>query len=153
MTKVKINYDYSGVDRVTGIPTTGELITFQRQMAKIQSSYKCNIAEAKDHGWSWIMCTPAQWIAKRDIIAVVPEPTDPGPYIGDTNVLHAEHKLKLLRFEEWEEHKRNTNKVILVCFDDDLLVEIETDGLLIGYTPYAVYQYMWTNFIQDVDKD
>ena len=39
MTKVEIEYDYSGVDRVVGIPTTGQLITFQKQMAKVQTSY------------------------------------------------------------------------------------------------------------------
>ena len=149
----KIEYDYSGVDRVVGIPTTGQLIRFQKQVGKIQSSYKCNISEAKDHGWSWIMCTTEQWLEKKNITHAVPVPTDPGPYTGDTNALYAEHKLKLLRFEEYEEHKRNTNKVILAKFDEDLLVEIETDGSLIGYTPHEVYQYMWTNFILMVDKD
>ena len=139
---------------MVGIPTTGQLIRFQKQVGKIQSSYKCNISEAKDHGWSWIMCTTTeQWLEKKDITHAVPVPTDPGPYTGDTNALYAEHKLKLLRFEEYEEHKRNTNKVILAKFDEDLLVEIETDGLLIGYTPHEVFQYMWTNFILTVDKD
>ena len=80
-------------------------------------------------------------------------PTNPGPYTGDTNALYAEHKIKLLRFQEYEENKRNTNKAILACFDEDLLVEIETDGLLLGYTPHEVYQYMWANFILKVDKD
>ena len=71
MTKVEIDYDYSGVNRVTGIPTTGQLIRFQKQMARVQASYKCNIAEAKDHGWSWIMYTSAQWILKKGITAVL----------------------------------------------------------------------------------
>ena len=143
MTKqVKINYDYLGVDQVKEIPTTGQLIRFQKQMAKIQSNYKCNISETKDHGWSWIMCTTAQWLEKKDINHAVPVPTDPGSYTGDTNALYAEHKLKVLRFEEYEEHKRNTNKAILAKFDEDLLVEIETDGPLLRYTPHAVYQYM-----------
>ena len=31
MTKVLIEYDYSGIDRVAGIPTTGQLITFQKK--------------------------------------------------------------------------------------------------------------------------
>ena len=88
MTKqVEIKYDYSGVDQVKGIPTTGQLIRFQKQMTKIHSSYKCNIPEAKEHGWSWIMCTDAQWLAKKDIDAEVPVPTDPGTYAGDTNAL------------------------------------------------------------------
>ena len=60
MAKVKINYDYLGVDQVVGILSTGQLIVFQKQIAKIQTNYKCNIPEAKDHGWLWIMCAPAQ---------------------------------------------------------------------------------------------
>ena len=69
MTKVEIEYDYSGVDQVVGIPTTGQLIIFQKQMAKVQASYKYSIAEARDHGWLWIMCTTAQWLLKRGITA------------------------------------------------------------------------------------
>ena len=132
MTKVEIDYDYSGVDRVVGIPSTGQLIVFQKQLAKVQASYKCNIAEARDHGWSWIMCTAAQWILKRGITAQVPIPANPGPYTGNTNSLHAAYKQKLKLYEEYEEHKRNTNKAIQACFDKDLSVELETDGLLLG---------------------
>ncbi|OEU17011.1 hypothetical protein FRACYDRAFT_239612 [Fragilariopsis cylindrus CCMP1102] len=153
MTKVEIEYDYSGIDRVAGIPTTGQLITFQKQMAKVQTSYKCNITEARDHGWSWIMCTQAQWILKKGITAQVPVPVNPGPYIGDTNILNAAHKQALKLYEEYEEHKRNTNKAIQACFDEDLFIELETDGLLLGVSPHEVYQHMWTNFILQVDKD
>ena len=92
-------------------------------------------------------------VGKKNSVETVPVPSDPGPYTDDTNALHAAHKLKLLRFQEFEEHKRNTNKAILACFDEDLRVEIETDGLLLGYTPHEVYQYMWTHFILKVDKD
>ena len=60
MTKVEIEFDYLGVDQVVRTPSTGQLIVFQNQMAKIQTSYKCNILEAKDHEWLWIKCTPAQ---------------------------------------------------------------------------------------------
>mmetsp|Transcript_35343 Transcript_35343/g.39411 ORF Transcript_35343/g.39411 Transcript_35343/m.39411 type:complete len:126 (-) Transcript_35343:979-1356(-) len=112
MTKVEIDYDYLGVDRVTGIPTTGQLIKFRKQMVRVQASYKCNIAEAKDHKWSWIMCTLAQWILKKVITAQVPVPTNPGPYTGDTNILHAAHKQKLELYQQHEEHKGNTNKAI-----------------------------------------
>ena len=80
MTKVGIYYDYSGVDQVVEIPTTGQLIIFQTQMAKVQSKYKCNIVEAKVHGWSQTMCTQAQWILKRGITTQVPVSTKPGPY-------------------------------------------------------------------------
>ena len=154
MTKVEIEYDYPGVDQVVGIPTTRQLIVFQKQMAKVQASYKCNITEAQDHGWSWIMCTAAQWLLKRGITTQVPIPADPGLYNGNTNnSLHAVYKQKLKLYEEYEEHKRNTNKAIQACFDEDIFVESETDGLLLGITPLAVYQHMWTSFLLKVDKD
>ena len=38
MTKVEIDYDYSGVDQVAGTPSVRQLILFQKQMAKIQTS-------------------------------------------------------------------------------------------------------------------
>ena len=99
------------------------------------------------------MCTAAQWILKRGITAQVPIPADPGPYTGNTNSLHAAYKQKLKLYEEYEEHKQNTNKAIQACFDVDLFVELETDGLLLGITPKDVYQHMWTSFLLKVDKD
>ena len=116
MTKVAIEYDYSGVDRIVGVPSTGQLIVFQKQLAKIQTSYKCNVPEAKDHGWSWIMCTPQQWILKRGITSQVTAPADPGQYTGNTNSLKSAYKHKLKLYEEFEEHKRNANKVIQAYF-------------------------------------
>ena len=80
-------------------------------------------------------------------------PTDPGLYQGNSNSLHSAYKQKLKLYEEYEEHKRNTNKAIQACFDEDLFVELETDGLLLGYSPHEVYQHMWANFILKVDKD
>ena len=153
MTKVAIEYDYSGVDRIVGVPSTGQLIVFQKQLAKIQTSYKCNVPEAKDHGWSWIMCTSQQWILKRGITSQVTAPADPGQYTGNTNSLKSAYKQKLKVYEEFEEHKRNANKVIQACFDEDLLINLETDGMLLGVTPMQVYQHMWDNFLLKVDKD
>ena len=51
MKKVEIEYDYSGVDQIVEIPTTRQLIVYQKQMAKVQTSYKYNILEAQDHRW------------------------------------------------------------------------------------------------------
>ena len=146
MIKFEIDYDYLGVDQVVGTPFTGQLIVFQKQIAKIQTSYKCNIPEAKDHGWSWIMCTPAQWILKRGITNQVTALTDPGLYTGNTNSLKSAYEQKLKLYKEYEEHKQNTNKAIQACFDEDLLMELESDRLLLGVTPIQVYQQMWTNF-------
>ena len=74
-------------------------------------------------------------------------------YNGNTNSLKSAYKQKLKLYEEYEEHKRNTNKAIQACFDENLFVELETDGLLFGITPIAVYQHMWTSFLLKVDKD
>ena len=51
MTEVEIDFDYSGVDQVVETPSVGQLIIFKK-IAKVQTSYKCNITEAGDHGWS-----------------------------------------------------------------------------------------------------
>ena len=66
MTKNKIEYDISGIDRVEGIPSIGQLIRFQKQLGKVQTSYKFDIPEAKEHGWSWTMCTKEQWRLKKE---------------------------------------------------------------------------------------
>ena len=83
---------------------------------------------------------------------VVP-PTDPGIYTGNTNSLKSTYKQKLKLYEDYEEHRRNSNRAIQSRFDPDLLVELETDGLLLGITPMEVFQYMCDNFLQQVDKD
>ena len=80
-------------------------------------------------------------------------PTKPGPFTGNTKVLNAAHKHKLKLFEEYKKHKQTTNKAIQACFDEDLFVKLETDGLLLRITSHEGYQHMWTKFILKVDKD
>ena len=48
---------------------------------------------------------------------------------------------------------RNTIKAIRACFDIDLPIDLESDGILVGYTPMKIYKHMWNNFLQSVDKD
>ena len=84
---------------------------------------------------------------KRGITSQVRAPTDPGQFSGNTNVQKAAYKQKLKLYEEYEEHKRNGNKVIQACFEEDLLIDLETDGMLLGVTPMAVYEHMWDNFL------
>ena len=47
-----VDYNLSGIDQITGTPTVGDLITFQKQLTKVQTSYKCDITEAGDHRYS-----------------------------------------------------------------------------------------------------
>ena len=42
---------------------------------------------------------------------------------------------------------------IQACFDEDLPIDLEEDGMLVGYTPMEIYEHMWKNFLQPVDKD
>ena len=80
-------------------------------------------------------------------------PTNPGLYTGNTNSLKSTYKQKLKLYEQHEEHRRNSNKAIQSCFDPDLLIDLETDGLLLGVTPMEVFQHMCDSFLQKVDKD
>ena len=99
------------------------------------------------------MCTSAQWLFKQGNTASVVPPTKPAPYTGNTNGLKFIYKQQLKLYEEYEEHKRNTIKAITVCFDEDLLIDLETDGELIGYTPMEIYTHIKTNFLLAVDTD
>ena len=99
------------------------------------------------------MCTPVQWILKRGITDQVTVPTDPGLYNGNTNSLKSAYKKKLKLYEEYEEHKQNTNKAIQACSDEDLLIDLESDRLLLGVTLMQVYQHMWSNFLLNVNKE
>ena len=92
MTKVEIDNDYSDFDQVGGTPLIGQLIVFQKQMAKIQTRYKCNIMEAKDHGRFWIMCTPAQWMLKGSITTNATPADIPGLYTSNANSLKTTYK-------------------------------------------------------------
>lgn len=44
-------------------------------------------------------------------------------------------------------------KAITVCFDKDLLIELETDGKLIEYTPLKIFTHIKINFLLGVDTD
>ena len=90
---------------------------------------------------------------KRGITVNVTPPDDPGLYTGNTNSLKATYKQKLKLCEEYEEHKQNTIKAIQACFNEDLLIDLESDGMLLGVTQIEVYQHMWDNFLPKVDKD
>ena len=87
MIKTTVDYDLSGIDRIRGIPSVGDIITFQRQVAKVQTSYKCKCPNASKHGWSWVMCTAPQWLLKRGITAAIVQQAEPAPYAGNTNAL------------------------------------------------------------------
>ena len=99
------------------------------------------------------MCTPSQWMLKQSIIANITPSDDPGLYTGNTNSLKATYKQKFKLYEEYKEHKQNTIKAIQACFDEDFLINLESDGMLLGVTPIQVYQHMWDNFLLKVDKD
>ena len=136
-----------------GIPSVGHLILFQKQLAKIQTSYKCNIVEAGDHGWSWIICTDDQWILKRNISQTVPPPDHPGIYTGNTNSQKYKYKQELKIYDEYVEQKCNSIKAIQAYFDEDLIIDLESNGIVIGYTPMEIYQNICDNFLLPVDKD
>ena len=99
------------------------------------------------------MCKDDQWILKWNISQTVPPPDHPGIYTGNTNSQKSKYKQELKIYDEYVEHKRNSIKVIQACFDEDLPIDLESDGIVIGYTPMEIYQHIWDNFLLPVDKD
>ena len=112
----KFDYDLSGIDRIDGIPTVGQTLTFQRQLATIQTSYTCRYEHAGAHGWSWIMCDDAHWLAKRGITTAVALPIEPGPYTGTTHTHKFKYELDVKNYDEYKEYLQNSVKVFTTCF-------------------------------------
>ena len=50
---------------------------------------------------------------------------------------------------------RNSVKALTVCSMEGLLVDLETDGEIIGYTPIEIYDHIKSNFLspQDVSRE
>ena len=99
------------------------------------------------------MCTDIQLRLKRNITDLVIPPANPGIFTGTTNVLKSTHKAALKLYETYKEHKRNTIKAIQACFDEGLLIDLEFDGILVGYTPIEIYKHILDNFLLPVGKD
>ena len=57
--------------------------------------------EAGNHGWLWIMCTPAQWRLKQNITVDVTPPDNSGMYTGNTNSLKSRYKQELKLYNEY----------------------------------------------------
>lgn len=155
MSNSKFEYDLSGIDRITGIPTVGDMLVFQRQLAKIQTSYHCKCPNAGNHGWSWLMCTEDEWLLKQGITAAVVPPEHPGPYTGNTHATKFRYKEEIGLHSEYKEHMRNGVKALATCFTEGLLMDLETDGEVIGHTPIEIYDHIKANFLlpRDVSRE
>ena len=75
------------------------------------------------------------------------------PYTGNTNALKFIYKQAVKLYEEYEEHTHNMIKSITTCFDNDLLIDSEMDGVQIGYLPIEVYTQFKDKVLLPVDKD
>ena len=107
MSHSKFDYGLSGIDRITGIPTVGNMLVFQRQLAKIQTSYHYKCLNAGNHRWSWIMYTDGEWMLKQGITATVNAPDHPGLYTGNTYATKFRYKAKLDLYNEYKEQRTN----------------------------------------------
>ena len=50
---------------------------------------------------------------------------------------------------------QNSVKALTVCFTEGLLMDLETDGEVIGHTPIKIYDHIKSNFLlpRDVSKE
>ena len=114
-----------------GIPTVGNMLVFQRQLAKIQPSCHCKCPKAGNHVWAWIMCTDGEWMHKQGITATINAPDHPGLYTGNTHATKFRYKAELDLYNEYKEHTRNSVKALTVSFTEGLLMDLEKDGEVI----------------------
>ena len=140
------DYDLSGINHINRIPTAGQVLIFQRQLAKIQTSYHCKCPNAGNHRWSWILCTAAEWLLKHAITATVNAPDHPGPYTGATHATKFRYKAELGLYNKYKEHMQNSIKALTSCFTEGLLIDLEADDEVIGYTAIKIYNHIKDSF-------
>ena len=139
--------DLSGIDQIEGTPIVGQVLAFQRQIAKFPTSYHCKCPNAGNHGWSWIVYIDGEWMLKHGITTIVVPPTIPGLYPGATHATKFRYKEELGLYKEYKEHMRNSVKALTSCFIEGLLIDLKTDGEVIGYTAIEIYEHIKVNFL------
>ena len=97
------------------------------------------------------MCTDAEWRLKHRITTIVVPPAHPGPYTGQTHTTKFRYKEELGFYNGYKEHMQNSVKALTSCFTEVLLIDLETDSEVIGYTAIKIYDHIEDNFLQPRD--
>ena len=84
------------------------------------------------------MCTDGEWILKHRITAIVVPPAHPGPYTGATHTTKFRYKAKLGFYNKYREHMHDGIKALTSCFTEGILIDLETDVEVIGYTAIVI---------------
>ena len=93
------------------------------------------------------MCTDGDWILNQGITATVDAPDHPGLYTGNTYATKFRYKAELDLYNEYKEHTRNSVKALTVSFTEGLLMDLKTDGEVIGHTPLEISKHVKTKFL------
>ena len=93
------------------------------------------------------MCTKKEWLRKHGITTIVAAPDHPGPYRGTGHATKSRYKEELWICNEYKEHMRKSIKALTSCFPEGLLIDLETDGEVIGYTTIEIYDHTKDNFL------
>ena len=84
---------------------------------------------------------------KQGITAEVLPPTHPELYTGNTYATKFRYKAELALHSKYNEHTSNSIKALTVSFTEGLLMDLETDDEVIGYTPLEIYKHIKSNFL------
>ena len=93
------------------------------------------------------MCTDAECLLKHRIIATVDVPDYSRPYTGTIHATKFRYKEELRIYNEYKEHMQHNVKALTPCFTEGLLIDLETNGEVIGYTAIEIYDHIKDNFL------
>ena len=81
--------------------------------------------------------------------AIVAVPIQPGPYTGTkhTYTHKFKYELDVKNHDEYKEHMRNSVNAFSTCFTKGLLIDLEMDGQVIGYSPIEIYIHIKDNVL------
>ena len=93
------------------------------------------------------MYTDTKSLAKHRITAIIVSLQQIEPYNETTHATNFKHNKELYLHKECNKHMHNSMKAFLECLAKDLLIDLETSCVVIGYMVTEIYTHIKDNFL------
>ena len=92
---------------------------------------------------------------QHGITAIIVSPAHTGQYTGPTHATKFRYKAELGLYNEYKEHMYNSIRALTSCFTEGLLIDLETNGEVIRYTPIEIYDHIKSKFFlpRDISRE
>ena len=144
--------DLTTITQNNSQPTLISITKARREISRQLQTRVCEDPETHDHGHSYIVWSPSEWIKKRQVEEQIIPPTNPGEYSGTSHNAHEIHKANLLAWKRYKLAQAATKKMIMHAFKDYHFLELQDDnGDIVGYTAMELFDHLMDQYVQPED--